>query len=149
MQDAIKVLNRYGWNTRILTFDDFLTITKRERICVVETQMRWKGLYFPRSATYRHFPGIMLNSLLRGLPRTYVAFHELGHYLTNAPGLRQYEDCNLAYEQFEFEAHSIAAVAMLPRPLFDRYSFYELAWNYEYPCKLVRLRQKINILYGI
>jgi Zn-dependent peptidase ImmA (M78 family) len=127
-------LSRIGWNKRILTQADFDRHCSKEGVRVIDCPMKWDGLYLCNQGR----PVIVLNDKLQGADRLYVQWHELAHHLLHLPQarffLRGFQD------RAEYQAHLIAACALIPRRVLLSKTEGELLEEYGYRPQIVRFR---------
>ena len=110
--DKISKL-RIGWNRRPLTEDDFYRICRRLHVTVVHATVTKGG--FQLHLKGRNF--ITIDVGLTGFKRTFVMFHELGHYLFHTPdhGVAvNFHNVGLKTRK-EIEADAFALCALIPR----------------------------------
>lgn len=139
---AIEILKGCSWNHRILTDADFSELCNVNDILYLHIKMSWKGLYVRDGDKL----AILLNKRMRGPMRVYVAFHEIGHALMEAPGIQAMRDFKFDFDEighYEKYAHIIAAVALVPRALIENLTSDEIIKKFNYPLRLVELRKKI------
>ena len=129
-----------GWNQQVLTFADFEKIARRERVLVglVPTRVL-AGAFMVR----RGWPVIILQESLRGAARSFIAFHELGHYFLHDPHLPA--DCG----QRELEADLVAYGALIPQHLVRSCSVGEIVNKYGYPRQMVTARIEMLRCFGL
>jgi Zn-dependent peptidase ImmA (M78 family) len=141
MNAAISQLTARGWNRRILSPSDFEEWCETEKIAVIEVAMKPLGLYVVRDEQ----PFIFINEKLRGIEKQIVQWHEFGHHILHVPSGRyfSYSVPNKA----EYQAHLIAAVALLPAAELKRKSKEELLE--EYPKELVGFRERVRRQFRI
>lgn len=134
-----------GWNQRALTEEDFFRLCRRAKITVEEMPLSVGGFYYKVAG--RHF--IAINSRLSGAERTFVMFHEYGHYLLHAPdhGVTANFHGVGHKSRKETEADWFAACALIPRRMIeDPDSTLELA---DLPEDIVRVRLHLFRSRGI
>lgn len=102
--------------------------------------MKWDGLYFIR----QNQPTILLNQQLSGIEKQIVQWHELGHHLLHVPSGRFFNFglCDKA----EYQAHLIAAVALIPQP--DLYKPLTELQEEGYPFELLQFRGRVFDQFG-
>jgi Zn-dependent peptidase ImmA (M78 family) len=148
VHSLLTKFERLGWNTRPLTEADFYRITRRERIRVVEMPLSVRGFY----GVCKGKRFIALDSKMRGLPRLFTAWHEVGHHFLHAPkATAQVNYFHLREEpRVKLEADAFAVVALLPEPLLrstiaDGGDVFEEGFTRD----MIELRLKILDLYGV
>jgi Zn-dependent peptidase ImmA (M78 family) len=137
MANNLTILNRLGFNERVLTADDFDRICAECGIFVSEQAIKWQGYFTVCGGV----PSIVLNGALRGVDRMIVAFHETGHYLLHAPGMVYF--CNGTVSKTEYEAECFAARALIPLPLLMSKSLTEIQEEFGYPTEFLKFRQRV------
>jgi len=134
-----------GWNERELTEDDFFRLCDRFRIIANLEKMRIRGVYY--RLLQRDF--ISISSRLSPLQRSFVMFHELGHFLMHAPGRTAVASfsgfCPETRE--ETEADAFASCALLPLTLLMSRPGEELADIYG--SRFFMKRLEVYERYGI
>lgn len=130
------------WNRRVYTDSDFYNICEQKSIVVKETELiEAAGEYL----VYRNYHFILLHSFCIDEFKLWVKYHELSHYFLHAPG----KFSQTVKRKMDFEANVIAAVALVPFCLLERYSYQEINEYYDYPFDLILLRWQIFRRYGI
>ncbi len=103
------------FNEREHTADDFWRVAKQNKIIVREEPLLIDG-YFK---VYRKRPYILINSNLPEFERLLTAFHELTHYLLDAPYKKSsvllYRDVQKLESIQEQRAEEIALVLLIPK----------------------------------
>lgn len=132
-----------GWNERVFTERDALDYCQRNKIYIVESV----GEPYGRIAFYKGYTFILLNPLLESAARTWVLFHEIGHYILHAPQAARFSP--LVRRKSDREANYIAAVAMMPKCVIEGKTFSEIQAEYGYPLELLQIRNQIVESEGI
>jgi Zn-dependent peptidase ImmA (M78 family) len=127
LEVVLTRLQRLGWNSQSLTYDDFETACYVEGVAVRRVPLGGQGLYSDDGGQ----PVILLDSELRGAFLTFVAWHELAHHLLHDTGIRHFAPGTL--DKADHQAHLIAACALLPRPAIRSKSLNELKESYDLP----------------
>lgn len=144
MKLFLTKLKRFGFNIRILTENDFYAICECEGIEVLEMDI---AASFYMSVSGKCF--IVLSKKLKGLKRIFVMFHELAHhFLHGGRDAAQAFYFGLLETKNEFEADSVALIAMIPLSSLKSFEFLEEHPN-RYARKLYRDRQRLYFLYGV
>lgn len=125
------------WNQRIHTEDDALKFCRRHRIRIVEDPDEEYG----QIVWYEGFAFILINPFLAIGMRTWVLFHEIGHYLLHAPASGRFS--KLIESKADYEANAVAAVAMMPKAAITGKTFAEVAAEFEYPIELIQIRDHL------
>lgn len=136
-----------GWNERRLGESDALELCRRFGITFLEMPLATRGFYF-RLQGKDH---IAVDSRLSPAQRTFVIFHELGHYLLHAPtsgpavnfhrvGIRT---------RAEREADLFALCAMIPADAVKDPSFQEMPAVHDLEPEQIAERLEIYGSYGI
>lgn len=128
-------LEMIGWNRRVLTYADFEHACEEEDITLIIR-------YLPHDwGTYERIGDddvITLTTDMTDPFRTFVAFHELGHALLHVPGHFG------MIAKSEAQADVVGLCALLPRPLIQGCSLYDIAERYEkYSLDWIRERFEI------
>lgn len=131
------------WNEKVFTEEDFYSICIQEKICVIESKIRSNGEYLIHNTV----PCIVLKKNLDKSWRSWVAWHELGHYFLHHPG--RYHFNYAAARKSDFEANFLASVALIPSYLTKSLTYAELIEEYNYPEKLIVFRKQIYDYYKI
>jgi len=141
------IFSKFGWNSRVLTLDDFFRICRRERIKVVELPLLVPGFYMICKG--KSF--IAINSNLRGVRKLHVIFHELAHHFLHAPASGATANFFHVREppKVKFEADAFAIVAMIPEPLLRRMLTWEIEEEYGYTRDMLNFRLKVLDKYGV
>jgi Zn-dependent peptidase ImmA (M78 family) len=136
MWPVLALLARdYDWNQRVLTTDDFDALCELEDVTVEEAETGFPGLYTRKEGR----PIITISPLVLPRARGWVLWHEMGHVLLHDPA------CGFMYlsaGKLERQADLIAACALIPRPLLENSSLWEIHEEYRYPIELCELRQR-------
>jgi Zn-dependent peptidase ImmA (M78 family) len=141
---ARKIKNELlAWTEDVLDESDFYDFCTRRGVLVIETPMKWMGLYLVR----RSVPVILTNSSLKGFPKLHVQWHEAGHHILHAPGSCFFN--RGTRNKIELEAYMAAACAMIPRPMVIGLSPAEIAENLRYPAQIISFRYYIFRTYNI
>ncbi|HEY0429016.1 MAG TPA: ImmA/IrrE family metallo-endopeptidase [Pyrinomonadaceae bacterium] len=145
MKFVLEKLTSYGFNSRVLTEQDFYAICEAEKIEVLEMNVS--------ASFYMNVLGesiIVLNKRLKGLKRTFAMFHELAHHFlhggkngTNAFFLGLLDSKN------EMESDAIALIAILPVSALSNFDFLDENPRSRYAKKLYKDRQRLYFLYGV
>ncbi len=144
MKFSLEKLSVYGFNKRFLTEHDFYRICESENITVLEMDV---STSFYMSVSGEAF--IILKKKLKGLRRAFAMFHELSHhFLHGAKNATNAFYLGLLQNKAEFEADTLATIALVPRFALAPYDFLEEHPN-RYARKLFRNRQKLEFLYGV
>ncbi len=144
MNLSLEKLEKYGFNHRILTEDDFYRICESEAIKVLELDAP-TSFYFCASGQFF----IVLQKKLKGLRKTFAMFHELSHHFLH--GGRTIESAfffGMLESKNEFEADALALIALLPIFQLKNFDFLDEHPN-RFARKLYKDRQQLNFLYGI
>lgn len=142
MWSVLGRLAQYGWNRRVLTSDDFDRFCEIEEVIVEERETGFPGLY----RREQNRPIISISPLVLPRARPWVLWHEMGHVLLHDPA------CAFMYagnQKLERQADLIAACALIPRPLLDELTIWEIHDQYRYPIELYELRQKFLAEIGV
>jgi hypothetical protein len=139
----------YGWNKRILTWDDLEQICDSESISISEKVIDTDVRYEINSGV----AAIILSPSLQKNARLAAAFHALGHHFETFPSipltttysqaciLVQPFRINLFYAQEgEKNAHILAACAMLPKPTISKKTKDDIRKSYNFCAALLDLR---------
>ena len=129
------------WNKRVLTDSDFARFCEDEGLRVVEvdnleTDTGEPGLYIE----HRGYPFIALDTALRGTRRSWVQWHEIGHYILHTPGTQFFFGCS---SRIHNQANIVAACALMPRKLIRHSSAFSICEEFGYPTDLIELRFEI------
>lgn len=150
MLGLLPKLNRHAY-----TFDDFERIAKRQRIriAVTEYDQEIKGYYCVERRGSRRIPYIVINRHLDDIQRTLTAFHELTHHALHVPVSAQHwyycrRTAIAADRRQEYEADTIALIALLPLPLLLELADEDAAQLPPDMAELCRRRQQIFQRYG-
>lgn len=143
MHHLLAKIKELGLNQKVQTIDDFDLRCQNEGVLTFERPMRkWKGLYL----VCDQVPCIVLNSHLSMRERPIVSFHELGHHYLHATSPKFY--CQGIISKSEYEANIIAAVALLPTSLVERYKIEDIQNEFGYPGYLLWFRKRIYEQFG-
>ena len=142
MKHHFKRLLPAEWNERIMTLADFDRYCQVGGVLVCEVALDCTGRYL----TIEGLPVILLNKKLRGIKKTRVAFHELGHHWLHVPGADA--SCN-GDQKREAEARVIEACALIPQPLLLNSPLWEIGEMYGYPKDLLRFRHRVYQYYEL
>jgi Zn-dependent peptidase ImmA (M78 family) len=120
-----------GFNKRIHTEEDFWRICKRFKIIVKQMPLLVDGYHERRRGRYY----ILINSNLRGIKWLHTAFHELCHFLLDAPG---HSDNYVLYRKSagdkddprERFADAFATICIMPWPELKRLSNEDISDHY-------------------
>ena len=107
------------------TFDDVEECCYREEIELVVVPMKQPGFF-------RHYDGrptIVLSSLLRGIKKTFVGLHELGHYFSDTPETALYMPDSSSKR--EYAANRFAVCQMIPERMMLRMVAQRTLWALE------------------
>lgn len=143
MKHILAKLEKYDLNKRALTPDDALLICDAEKIKVFIESMLWPGLYMVRKKR----PGIFIDAALSGVDKQIVLWHEIGHHWLHAPMTCFYQP--YSEDKFEYEAQSIAALALMPLPLITSVTLLEIQEEFGYPAEFMWFRKEIYERYKI
>ena len=135
MKQVTSLLMKRGWNRRVLTNDDFDEWCERDGVMVMEEEIEYPGFYLIRNTQ----PVIVLNKKLRGIERQIVAWHEYGHHVLHVPNGRFF--CLDNIDKAEYQAHLIAAIALIPRP--DLFRPLSELQEEGYPLDFLRFRSRV------
>lgn len=127
------LLERLGWNRRVLTFADFEDICERQGVLLLDASYRRRPGFYTE---HNGWPVIALDQRLHGAKRTLVAWHEFGHYLLHTPGYFG------LHSKTELQADVVAHVALIPVPLLHLPDG-EICETYGYSWRIVRERVRI------
>lgn len=142
MWPTLSRLALYGWNRRVFTQDDFDRFCEIGQVIVEERYTGFPGLYTRRQGQ----SVITVSPSVLPRARSWVLWHEMGHVLLHDPG------CAFMYEnsqKLERQADLIAACALIPRPLLDELTLWEIHDEYRYAIELCELRQRFYEEIGI
>lgn len=132
-------LKAFGWNERILTFDDFEEFCEVENILLIEARLRyWRGFY----CIHNEQPAIVLDQQLRGPERLLTAWHEVGHHLLHTPGYFGH------HGKTEVQADLVGHIALLPAFLLH-WPDGELQEMLGYAPDVIRERAKIFACFNL
>lgn len=132
------------WNHRVLSEDDAFAAVAGEPVRIhTDAPIRWRGEYL----IYRETPTILIKKNLSSRWRLWVLWHELAHYWLHQPG--HYKFHKTIVRKFDFEANFVAAIAMMPTYLVQRYSIDELIYEFNYPKEIKFVREFIASYYKI
>jgi Zn-dependent peptidase ImmA (M78 family) len=131
------------WNSRVLTEADFDEICAREKLRVLEAEIKAKGEY----GIYGKTPVILLRRGLRQPLKLWVGMHELGHHLLHYPVKHRFS--RSMYYRIDREANYFAAIALMPTALITTKTVSEIVEEYNYPKQLIEVRQEIYERYRI
>ncbi len=129
---------KIGFNERILTANDFHECCKFYGIEVklfTRSECSFYGAFIPATKSPTGKPIILLGGELNGVPLLITAFHELGHYFQlssksvfqhthSFEGSEKYTFGNICKK--EYQAHAIAACALLPKSFLGSKTFREI-----------------------
>jgi hypothetical protein len=134
---------QFGWNLQALDLTSAMSGISRNNIILLNTKMKWHGLYtiIDGQAT------IVLNDELSGPYRTFVLFHEMVHAWLHSSDVSFCEPKRRVSPK-EIQAHVFAAVAMVPQCFLERFTASEMAQMFAYPPDLIQFRQQIEIQFG-
>ena len=139
MRLILPKLNKYGWNHRVLTEEDFESFCEQDGVLYLEMKMKWDGIYL-----VRQLPVIGVNTGIKGINRTIVKWHEMAHHWLHVPDSRFFRYGNV--DKSEYEAHVVAACALIPAPMLK--NLWSLQEEYGYPKDLIHFRYSIHSCYG-
>ncbi len=143
MKDVItERLGKYGWNERELNEDDLDIVCDGEGIALFEFEMRRTGMY----GVCEGVPVILLNKKLRGVKKTEVGFHEVGHHILHSPSMCLFT--RNSSRRHQLEAQAVAAVALIPFCRLEIVLKSEELLS-QYPPKLIKFRLEVLEHYGI
>lgn len=121
-----------GWGKKVLTYEDFERIAAAKHIWIYKVKMRHDdGLHYVHRGVQ---PVIVLNKDLAPGDLVWKAFHELSHALLHPTGLYYFTEGTT--EKADYEANFIAAIALIPTPIFETKTFEEIQEEYGYPNEL-------------
>lgn len=139
MKLLIKQLSAYGWNKRAFTEEDFYYFCKINGVIVFEGSRGFPGEYFIR----RDIPIILIHPKLKGMVKTWVAFHELAHHWLHVPSAFGYA----LKTKEDIQADAIATPMLIPMSLLKEPGLFSL-WEQGYPSSLLERRKLIFERYG-
>jgi Zn-dependent peptidase ImmA (M78 family) len=136
-----------GWNERRLGESDALGLCRRFGITFLEMPLTTRGFYF-RLQGKDH---IAVDSGLSETQRTFVIFHELGHYLLHAPASGAAANFHRVGERTrtEREADLFALCALVPRDMVENSIFQEMPSGHDLEPEQIADRLEIYEVYGI
>jgi len=131
-----------GWNVLALSQNDFYQYCDQAAIKLHEITIECHGVYLVCNGR----PYIFISDKLRGAEKTFVCFHEIGHFWLHKPGDQFSADGKRPSRwanAIEIEADIVAVCAMIPLTVLKRHRPGEIADLYGYAPELVRLRQEV------
>lgn len=132
-----------GWNEKVLNEDAGLHYCRQNKICVVDDRREEYG----RIVFYKGYAFILINPKLELAMRTWVLFHEIGHFILHSPHSSKF--CPLLKRKSDREANYVAAVAMMPKAAIEGKTFAEIQEEFGYPDELITIRDLICKNEGI
>jgi len=140
----LKKIKIEGFNKRELTEQDGLQICEKEKITVLEVDVK-RSFYF--CCYGRHF--IILKKGLRGLKKVFQLFHEIGHFYFHSGrnASNQAFFYGLIESKNEFEANVFATVAIVPITAIDSFEFLENHPRSRFARNLFNERKRLAFLY--
>lgn len=132
------------WSKRVLTEKDFFEFCAAREIIFCETDLV-EGFGEYRVHQERNF--IILHKYAIKNWRLWILYHELGHYLLHYPSTAGFSDSTT--RKMDWEANTVAAVALIPLQLLKQKTFFEIHDEYNYPKQLIKLRVEIYQRLGI
>ncbi len=132
-----SLLRALGWNRRILTYEDFEFLCTQLGVYVLSLPVEIEGLY----THYRERPVIVLSQALTGHRRTFIAWHEMAHFLCHHPGIARFDVTSIS--KAERQANAIAACALIPQRLIRTMEFNAIAEQLNLPHDLVLQRADV------
>lgn len=130
-----------GWNKQVLTEIDFFNVLRKKNAHYIETDLiSGAGEYL----VHRGKEFILINSLVPRRFKAWVQWHELGHLLFHVPGHFSKHDTLKS----DLQANMIAAVALMPLVMLEKYSVGEILEFYDYPEELIEYRLLYFERYG-
>lgn len=141
----IAYLTSFGWDEEILDFTDFTKALVRNGIVYTEGPLiHLPGMF----GVQKGMPCILLSSLLKEPFKSFVAFHELGHYNFDSSHLCFYANIR-GREPIEARASLLAAVSKIPRPLIETMSSRDMKEVFDYPFELYAFRKAVYDVTGL
>lgn len=139
MRDLIRIAKTSlpGWNKRVLTEEDFYRYCTDLEVQVVERETASLGEY----TVFRNVHFIILDPSLKRGWRLWVAMHELGHRILHAPLTSHFSYSTV--KKFDYQANTIAAVALIPTYLCETKTLGELQEEFGYPNELIAFRKEL------
>lgn len=126
------------WNKRVHTERDAEEFCEKRGVIVIETDLIDDlGEYLVR----REKPVILLHKFIAREYRTWVFLHECGHEMFHSPLNCRFS--TITRRKVELQANLVAAVALIPVELLRTKTLWEIKEEYDYPQKLVLLREYI------
>lgn len=132
-----------NWNKKVFDEQDFYDLCRRESIRVIEGDFAARGEY----KVYKKWPFIMLRKRLPAAMRVWIEWHELAHHFLHYPGSYLFDPS--AARKVDFEANFVASVALIPTSLMETASLAEIGAEFNYPEKLLEIRQRVAEHYRI
>ena len=127
-----RLTEEIGWNRHIFTETDLLEVCRLEGCAVVDGVLPELGVYM----RLRGRPVIAIDRKLRGIERTMVLAHEVGHLLLHTPG--QWYSWAGNEQKIQWQADVFMACALIPRR-----SLYRLERLTAMPTNLLQLRSDV------
>lgn len=129
-------LAQLGFNQRFLTWRDYDALLDKEGIVYLHVPLEVPGFY----AIIDDCPCIGVNEVLKSPEIKAVSWHEMGHHFLHSPELHLYGNPNRS--KTEFQAHVIAACALIPQYIIRTTEFAEIeeALNLSHDFVLFRAR---------
>ena len=130
------------WNQKAHTERDAYAFCKANKVHIVEDPQTSHGMF----VKYRGYDFILITPGLTQMMRTWILWHEIGHYLLHEPAIANFS--RHYARRSEREANFIAAVALIPRALLHNRSQGELV-EMDFPLKLIDIRHRVYDATGI
>lgn len=145
MHLLLPAVERYGFNSRVLSEQDFYDICRQENIEVLEHVPGKHCFYFTLAGS----PFIVLGTRVLGTKRRFAMFHELAHHFLHSPHPPQDLFCfGLTESKEETEADALAAIALIPAANVDDLTFLDENTD-RYARYVYGLRQQVMFLFGL
>jgi Zn-dependent peptidase ImmA (M78 family) len=140
----LDYLGHFGWNSEIIGYGDVLAACKRNKITLLEHDMKLPGLYYFHEGK----PYIVQSKSNKGIFRIYVCCHELVHYNLDLAHICCYADIS-GTELIECRAHVVASCSIIPAPMLEEFTNHQLESFFNYPRDLVQLRRAVSVTIGL
>ncbi|RLI67568.1 MAG: hypothetical protein DRP02_14270 [Candidatus Gerdarchaeota archaeon] len=155
LEDIVHRLEKEipGYNRRPFTYNDLEQLCSKEGIILIETELPSNGMLICRAGEP---PCVFLNRNLSPPGyKAFIGFHEYFHYRFHPGSIHIYLRIPSWHNQIEYQAHVLAALAIIPTPCLvrDLRIGENIAEKYGVPEFLVAHRLKIleeyrNLLMG-
>lgn len=134
-----------AWNKHIYSEPDAHDFCAQNEIITIETDLIDDlGEY----KLHRKKSFILLHKFIDLRYRSWVYFHEIGHFILHPMSSARFSDA-VARRKIEKEAHFVAAVALIPIFVLKTKNIYEIQDEFGLPRRLILLRKAIFDSYKI